>query len=74
MDKCNWNLCGAYEIGIGKIIDNMETKIFLGLEEQAAETAKEVLRLSDSETNKIRAFNAGYRLFLTKKSQDSRKV
>ncbi|MGI9567664.1 MAG: hypothetical protein ACR2LL_11715 [Nitrosopumilus sp.] len=31
----------------------METKIILGLEEQAAETAKEVLRLSDSETNKI---------------------
>ena len=52
--------------GIGKIIDNMETKIILGLEEQAAETAREVLRLSDSETNKIRAFNAGHALFLTK--------
>ncbi|MDH3203415.1 MAG: ATP-binding protein [Nitrosopumilus sp.] len=52
--------------GIGKIIDNMETKIILGLEEQAAETARSVLRLSDSETNKIRAFNAGHALFLTK--------
>ena len=52
--------------GIGKIIDNMETKIILGLEEQAAETARTVLRLSDSETNKIRAFNAGHALFLTK--------
>jgi len=52
--------------GIGKIIDNMETKIILGLEEQAAETARNVLRLSDSETNKIRAFNAGHALFLTK--------
>jgi len=52
--------------GIGKIIDNMETKIILGLEEQAAETARDVLRLSDSETNKIRAFNAGHALFLTK--------
>ena len=54
------------ETGIGKIIDNMETKIILGLEEQAAETAKDVLKLSDSETNKIRAFNAGHALFLTK--------
>jgi len=54
------------ETGIGKIIDNMETKIILGLEEQAAETAREVLRLSESETNKIRAFNAGHALFLTK--------
>jgi len=52
--------------GIGKIIDNMETKIILGLEEQAAETARNVLRLSDSEANKIRAFNAGHALFLTK--------
>jgi len=52
--------------GIGKIIDNMETKIILGLEEQAAETARHVLRLSDSETNKIRTFNAGHALFLTK--------
>ena len=54
------------ETGIGKIIDNMEMKIILGLEEQAAETAKEVLRLSESETNKVRAFNAGHALFLTK--------
>ena len=52
--------------GIGKIIDNMETKIILGLEEQAAETARTVLRLSESETNKIRAFNAGHALFFTK--------
>ncbi|WP_316504468.1 hypothetical protein [Nitrosopumilus sp.] len=44
----------------------METKIILGLEEQAAKTAKEVLRLSDSETNKIRAFNSGHALFFTK--------
>jgi len=54
------------DTGIGKIIDNMETKIILGLEEQAAETARDVLRLSESETNKIRAFNAGHALFLTK--------
>ena len=44
----------------------METKIILGLEEQAAETARDVLRLSETETNKVRAFNAGHALFLTK--------
>ena len=54
------------ETGIGKIIDNMETKIILGLEEQAAETARSILRLSESETNKIRTFDAGHALFLTK--------
>ena len=52
--------------GIGKIIDNMETKIILGLEEQAAETARKVLNLSDQETNKLKSFNRGHALFLTK--------
>ena len=51
---------------IGKIIDNMETKIILGLEEQAAETARKVLNLSDQETNKLKSFNRGHALFLTK--------
>ncbi|MGI9568044.1 MAG: hypothetical protein ACR2LL_13685 [Nitrosopumilus sp.] len=41
-------------------------QIILGLEEQTAETAGDVLRLSESETNKIRAFNAGHALFFTK--------
>ncbi len=54
------------DTGIGKIIDNMETKIILGLEEQAAETARKVLNLSDQETNKIKSFNRGHALFLTK--------
>ena len=52
--------------GIGKIIDNMETKIILGLEEQAAETARTVLNLSDQETSKLKSFNRGHALFLTK--------
>ena len=52
--------------GIGKIIDNMETKIILGLEEQAAETARNVLNLSDQETSKLKSFNKGHALFLTK--------
>ena len=54
------------ESGIGKIIDNMETKIMLGLEEQAAETARKVLNLSDQETSKLKSFNRGHALFLTK--------
>lgn len=54
------------ESGIGKIIDNMETKILLGLEEQAAETARNVLNLSDIETSKLKSFNKGHALFLTK--------
>ena len=54
------------DTGIGKIIDNMETKIILGLEEQAAETARNVLNLSDQETNKLKSFNRGHALFLTK--------
>ncbi|MGI9567408.1 MAG: hypothetical protein ACR2LL_10415 [Nitrosopumilus sp.] len=54
------------DTGIGKIIDNMETKIILGLEEQAAETARKVLNLSDQETAKLKSFNRGHALFLTK--------
>ena len=54
------------DTGIGKIIDNMETKIILGLEEQAAETARKVLNLSDQETVKLKSFNRGHALFLTK--------
>ena len=54
------------DTGIGKIIDNMETKIILGLEEQAAETSRKVLNLSDQETNKVKSFNRGHALFLTK--------
>ena len=54
------------DTGIGKIIDNMETKIILGLEEQAAETARNVLNLSDQETAKLKSFNRGHALFLTK--------
>ena len=54
------------DTGIGKIIDNMEAKIILGLEEQAAETARKVLNLSDQENSKIKSFNRGHALFLTK--------
>ncbi|MDH3203910.1 MAG: ATP-binding protein, partial [Nitrosopumilus sp.] len=50
--------------GIGKIIDNMATKIMLGLGEQAADTAREVLKLSDTERDHLTKFSAGQALFL----------
>ena len=51
--------------GIGKIIDNIATKIMLGLNEQAAQKAKEVLNLSDNETENLKKFSKGQALFLT---------
>ena len=50
--------------GIGKIIDNMATKIMLGLNEQAADDAKEVLKLSEHERDYLTKFTAGQALFL----------
>ena len=50
--------------GIGKIIDNMATKIMLGLNEQAADDAKDVLKLSEHERDYLTKFSAGQALFL----------
>ena len=50
--------------GIGKIIDNMATKIMLGLNEQAADDAKNVLKLSEHERDYLTKFSAGQALFL----------
>ena len=50
--------------GIGKIIDNMATKIMLGLNEQAADDAKEVLKLSEHERDYLTKFSVGQALFL----------
>jgi len=50
--------------GIGKIIDNMATKIMLGLNEQAADDAREVLKLSETERDYLTKFSAGQALFL----------
>lgn len=51
--------------GIGKIIDNIATKIMLGLNEQAAQKAKEVLNLSEKETENLKRLSKGQALFLT---------
>ena len=50
--------------GIGKIIDNMATKIMLGLGEQAADDARDVLKLSEHERDYLTKFTAGQALFL----------
>ena len=50
--------------GIGKIIDNMATKIMLGLNEQAADDARDVLKLSEHERDYLTKFSAGQALFL----------
>ena len=50
--------------GIGKIIDNMATKIMLGLNEQAADDARDVLKLSEHERDHLTKFSAGQALFL----------
>ncbi|MDH3204321.1 MAG: ATP-binding protein, partial [Nitrosopumilus sp.] len=50
--------------GIGKIIDNMATKIMLGLGEQAADDARDVLKLSETERDYLTKFSAGQALFL----------
>ena len=53
------------EGGTGKIIDNIATKIMLGLNQQAAEKAREVLNLSENETSNLKRFSKGQALFLT---------
>ncbi|MDH3394754.1 MAG: ATP-binding protein [Nitrosopumilus sp.] len=49
---------------IGKIIDNMATKIMLMVNEQAADTAREVLNLSEIERDYLTKFSPGQALFL----------
>ena len=50
--------------GIGKIIDDMATKIMPGLNEQAADDARDVLKLSETERDHLTKFTAGQALFL----------
>ena len=51
----------------GKLIDNMATKILMGLEDDAAKSAMEVLGLSEQETRSLIKFNTGEGLLLTSK-------
>ena len=51
----------------GKLIDNMATKILMGLEEDAAKSAMKVLELSEQEMRSLVRFNIGEGLLMTSK-------
>jgi len=53
--------------GYGKIIDNIETKVLMLMEEDAANKAASILKLSPHEVNKITSFEAGNGIFITSK-------
>ena len=53
--------------GANKIVDNMETKILLNMEEEATDNAAKILGLSPQETSRIKSFEPGHAILLTKK-------
>ena len=53
--------------GANKIVDNMETKILLNMEEDATDSAVRVLGLSPQEASRIKSFEPGHAILITKK-------
>jgi len=53
--------------GANRIVDNMETKILLNMEEEAADSATKALGLSPQEQSRIKSFESGHAIMLTKK-------
>ncbi len=53
--------------GANKIVDNMETKILLNMEEEATDGAAKILGLSPQETARIKSFESGHAIMMTKK-------
>ncbi len=53
--------------GASKIVDNMETKILLNMEEDATDSAARILGLSPQEASRIKSFEPGHAIMLTKK-------
>ena len=51
----------------GKMIDNVGTKILMGLEEDAAKNAQEVMELTDEEKERLTHFSKGQGLMITEK-------
>ena len=51
----------------GKMIDNVGTKILMGLEEDAAKNAQEVMKLTDEEKERLTRFSKGQGLMITEK-------
>ena len=53
--------------GASRIVDNMETKILLNMEEEATDSASKILGLSQQEASRIKSFESGHAIMLTKK-------
>lgn len=50
-----------------RIIDNMETKVLMSMEEDAADESARVLGLSGEECSRLKSFEPGHALLITKK-------
>ena len=53
--------------GASRIVDNMETKILLNMEEEATDSAAKALNLSPHEASRIKSFDPGNAILLTKR-------
>ncbi len=53
--------------GYGRIIDNIETKVLMLMEEDAAAKAGKILQLSPHEVDQTTSFDVGHGIFITKK-------
>ena len=53
--------------GASRIVDNMETKILLNMEEEATDSAAKILNLSPHEASRIKSFDPGNAILLTKR-------
>lgn len=53
--------------GAPRIIDNMETKVLMSMEEDAADESARVLGLSDEECSRLKSFEPGHAILITKK-------
>lgn len=57
----------AKDRGANRIIDNIETKILLNMEEEATDNAAKILGLSPQETSRIKSFEPGHAIMLTRR-------
>ena len=53
--------------GAPRIIDNMETKVLMSMEEDAADESARVLGLSAEECSRLKSFEPGHAILITKK-------
>lgn len=53
--------------GAPRIVDNMETKVLMSMEEDAADESARILGLSDEECSRLKSFEPGHAILITKK-------